>query len=166
MVDKIWHTCTKKLTYFLEWTELGWVFWRENSNWIIGQSFPFRFFGLGNSNEACDTNFPHRIWPSTSFIPPTGWLFGYFWWLLLVAWIHSVEACDMYQFSTQNLQLKLNILSRKFLLKNWVVWTKSNFNCLTSIYLLKNQVVWITSLYVVFSKFWNLNIFGLNHLIL
>ena len=93
MVDKIWHTCTKKLTYFLEWTELGWVFWRENSNWIIGQSFPFRFFGLGNLNEACDTNFSHRIWPSTSFIcalwlNPANWLAI---WLFLVATFSCVN---------------------------------------------------------------------------
>ena len=47
------------------------------------------YFWLRYSNEACGTNFPHRIWFSTSFTNEVfrnsaNWRFWLFWWLLLV----------------------------------------------------------------------------------
>ena len=100
------YTCKKKLAYILEWTKLGWMFWRENSNHFCTLLSKIEGQKFWNGQKTPYTTSVH----SNSYISKKH--------------IHVRKKWDAFQTGPRLCKV---VLARKFKLHNWPIFPFSAF---------------------------------------
>ena len=103
------YTCKKKLAYILEWTKLGWMFWRENSNHFCTLLSKIEGQKFWNGQKTPYTTSVH----SNSYISKKH--------------IHVRKKWDAFQTGPRLCKV---VLARKFKSQHWPIFLATQFwNC-------------------------------------